>query len=399
MMYTCKQLPVCFLSGVYWLGVGPDNSCSMTFGAWLGGVFMRVLRQLWGPFPQYPLYLGIISTAVDYPTGHRIPSVDSTTRDLYFIPQSSIFRRSALAHDQLANGVMTSPVYGGQGAVEAVSKDSHLERTANEPRDPSLHKVTISHINQVNNSIRVFRLDIPSKGTMNFLPGQWLDVHVPTVPKPGGFTITSSPSSATPPNTSHNGYLELAIQRSPDNPAAAWLWQDPALIVGETLHVRVGGSFVWPPPAAAVNTIRKVVFIAGGVGINPLVSMLSSLAESRPSLPDGLEVQFLYSMRDPGPPRDAGAMLFLERTVGLFANLRGGLKLFLTGEGGDAAGGEQGVVSCAGADVSFQSRRISVDDVAAILGPDKERAVVYVCGVPTMTDHFVDKLTSKSTGG
>ncbi|KAK3359342.1 hypothetical protein B0T25DRAFT_95309 [Lasiosphaeria hispida] len=290
-------------------------------------------------------------------------------------------------------------VYEEQEVVEVVPRESHLERTANEPRNPSLHGVTISHIDQISNSIRVFRLDIPRKGTIKFLPGQWLDVHVPTIPKPGGFTITSPPSSATAPETSHNGYLELAIQRSSENPAAAWLWQDPALILGATLHVRVGGSFVWPPPVAAVSALRKVVFVAGGVGINPLMSMLSSLAESL--LPGALDVHFLYSMRDPGPPRHVSAMLFLGRIVGVFAKgmLRGGLRLFLTGEGGHVPDGEQGVVSCAGADVVFQRRRISVGDVAAVLGPDRESAVVYVCGVPTMTDHFVEKLTSRSKGG
>jgi hypothetical protein len=31
--------------------------------------------------------------------------------------------------------------------------------------------------------------------------------------------------------------------------------------------VRVGGSFVWPPPGVDVNKIKRAIFIAGGVGI------------------------------------------------------------------------------------------------------------------------------------
>lgn len=94
-----------------------------------------------------------------------------------------------------------------------------------------------------------------------FLPGQWLDVFVPGISKPGGFTITSAPSKAqtgpvspasaaapTPPNLPEEPYLELAVQKSPDNPPAHYLWRPAGDILDSELRVRVGGSFVWPPP-------------------------------------------------------------------------------------------------------------------------------------------------------
>lgn len=91
-----------------------------------------------------------------------------------------------------------------------------------------------------------------------FLPGQWLDVFVPGNSKPGGFTITSSPSkaqkkpiepaSAAPADGNDEPYLELAVQKSPDNPPAQYLWRPTAEILHSELRVRVGGSFVWPPP-------------------------------------------------------------------------------------------------------------------------------------------------------
>lgn len=135
-----------------------------------------------------------------------------------------------------------------------------------------------------------------------FLPGQWLDVYVPGVPKAGGFTITSTPSRARGRRTSAPStetaaatttaaeeevgggggepgayayaYLELAVQKSPENPPAAWLWQEEGTILDKELRVRVGGSFVWPPPGINVrSSLRKAVFVAGGVGVNPLISM------------------------------------------------------------------------------------------------------------------------------
>jgi hypothetical protein len=62
-------------------------------------------------------------------------------------------------------------------------------------------------------------------------------------------------------------YLELAVQKSPDNPPAAWLWKPIKEVMGKEVHVRVGGSFVWPPPGVDMDKIKRAVFIAGGVGI------------------------------------------------------------------------------------------------------------------------------------
>jgi hypothetical protein len=128
-----------------------------------------------------------------------------------------------------------------------------------------------------------------------FLPGQWLDVYIPSISQAGGFTITSTPADAQPlpspepmvvqggseplsgqheeigvPPIDANGrlpYIELAVQKSPSNPPAAWLWRPQEEILGKELSVRVGGSFVWPPDSIPMDQIRKVVFVAGGVGI------------------------------------------------------------------------------------------------------------------------------------
>ena len=104
---------------------------------------------------------------------------------------------------------------------------------------------------------------------MQFRPGQWLDVHIRGLPHAGGFTITSTPQDADPSVglITKDGYLELAIQRSPRNPPAAWLWQPESEILGSDLLVRIGGSFVWPPPGIDAKGIKRVVFVAGGVGI------------------------------------------------------------------------------------------------------------------------------------
>lgn len=71
--------------------------------------------------------------------------------------------------------------------------------------------------------------------------------------------------------------------------------------------------------------------------------------------------------------------------------MRGELKLFLTG-------GEDGVEANSkidGLDLQFKKRRITIEDVREVVGEDQRAAAVYICGVPSMTDEFVEKLTSR----
>ncbi|KAK2001996.1 NADH-cytochrome b-5 reductase [Colletotrichum falcatum] len=282
------------------------------------------------------------------------------------------------------------------------SKGSHIERTAAEPRDTSLHTVTVSQVEEVNESIRLFRLGICEGSSIQFLPGQWLDIFVPGVLKPGGFTITSPPSMATLPSSA---YLELAVQDSPSNPPAAWLWGNPVdgNDAGHThnsenepvqLRIRVGGSFVWPPQSIDLAPLRRVVFVAGGVGINPLMSILGHLAERGGSRYD---VQFLYSTKTTAEGLDSGKILFLERLAAIYGRkkVQGQLKLFLT-HVQRILGASETVLPCNEVEIPFKRRRITLEDIAEALGPKEEHtsAVVYVCGVPTMTDEFIGKLTS-----
>lgn len=124
------------------------------------------------------------------------------------------------------------------------------------------------------------------------------------------------------------------------------------------------------------------------------MSIVSHLAER----PDPRQtVEFLYSTRDPGEGRrDSSKILFLDRLAGILNGgggaLKGRLGLFLTPGGVSGTTGEES--SDKGMGVPFKRRRITVEDIAEAVGDDNRFAVVYVCGVPAMTDEFVEKLTS-----
>lgn len=201
----------------------------------------------------------------------------------------------------------------------------HKLRTAAEPRQNRLYAVRLSHIEQVNPSVRLFQLTIPphvqsvettttneaqededqTPQPLSFLPGQWLDVHIPSISNAGGFSITSTPADATvlpqleQPAPTADGFgsyneigvpavddaqggagrppfVELAVQYAPANPASAWFWKPREEILGAELGIRVGGSFVWPPEGINLDGVRNIVFIAGGVGIKYVPKVLST---------------------------------------------------------------------------------------------------------------------------
>ncbi|RAL01061.1 FAD-dependent oxidoreductase [Aspergillus ibericus CBS 121593] len=325
----------------------------------------------------------------------------------------------------------------------------HQLRTAAEPRQNRLYNVRLSHIEQVNPSVRLLQLTIPPEvqdeaegpeldqttppQPLTFLPGQWLDVHIPTISHAGGFSITSTPADAQilpslepptaipieetdiPPIDPHGRppYVELAVRHAPSNPASAWLWRPADEILGTELSIRVGGSFVWPPSSSGVvelTRIRTVVFVAGGVGINPLISMLSHLNngddEATALQHPHLNIRFLYSTKLPRGEGEANGtsldqVLFLSRLRQIIASqsqfhrLQISLDLFITDldpgtELGSLLGGSS-------EDLTLHARRINRGDLEKVVsGPDgrvrPEETVCYVCGPPEMTDEVVESL-------
>lgn len=288
--------------------------------------------------------------------------------------------------------------------VQETDSVPHVDRTASEPRDPNLHSLELVAVRKINSTVRLFKLRASESG-VKFQPGQWLDVYLPGVDQAGGFTITSTPAHAAPVTSKQNEnlnidpssveeeqnqfrpYLELAVQQSPNKPAA-WLWQPAPNILHSRIEVRVGGSFVWPPPTSAISTqeIQKAVLIAGGVGINPLISMISHMHHAN-TMPSSVEFIYATKLAD-------GQVLFADRLLHIASNRPEQLKLkfFLTKPGERDAEPFQDI-RMAGLSVSPAHRRLSSDDVLEALGDaQRDKTVCYVCGPPQMTDELVELL-------
>lgn len=226
---------------------------------------------------------------------------------------------------------------------------------------------------------------------------------MPFIPQAGGFTITSAPQHA---EEGQNGYkfVELAIQRSPHNPPAAFFWRPENEILGTTIQVRVGGRFVYPPPDLSekeIQNIKRIVLVAGGVGINPLMSILEHLHLDSQLQPNRIRsLRLLYGTR----ARSGEEILFYDRISRIFRrcvdhDAAGGDYSVTTYLTGATCWSPHAVASYDGLEVGHVEhnyRRIGTADLLEALGKVdcRDNTVAYVCGPPKMTDDFVCTMNS-----
>ena len=215
-----------------------------------------------------------------------------------------------------------------------------------------------------------------------------------------------TPSTTTPPSaaTFDDPYIELAIQKSPENPPAAYLWQNPEQIMNSPVRFRIGGNFTFPPMTLSMQEFQRidnVVLIAGGVGINPIMSMLTAMdmqgAKRLGGMPPRLRV--LYSSKRITGMGEVEEVLFEKRLQAIAkkwekkteVDLR--YTLFETSQK-TAPASQPGSNSHLPSNVQLRGGRIRKEDLLEAVGPEDKRqhTLVYVCGLPDMTDEYVEFL-------
>jgi ferredoxin-NADP reductase len=177
--------------------------------------------------------------------------------------------------------------------------------------------------------------------------------------------------------------------------------------LGTPLQIRVGGRFVYPPPDLSekeVQGIRRIVFVAGGVGINPIMSMLEHLHLISRLNPAWIRlIRLLYGTRT----RSGEAVLFYERIGQILQEHMNGrpteaatdgdyrATMYLTGTTYWSPHDVIEYERLEATHIDNKYRRISPADLLEALGPVAERnsALAYVCGLPSMTDEFVEVLS------
>ncbi|XP_058409542.1 oxidoreductase NAD-binding domain-containing protein 1 isoform X1 [Diceros bicornis minor] len=158
--------------------------------------------------------------------------------------------------------------------MKSKRKTDHLERTADVIRREFVFWLQVVSAAKVcgaayeSPSVKRLRLLVADKD-FSFKAGQWVDFFIPGVSVVGGFSICSSPRLLE-----QERMIELAVKYA-NHPPALWIHNQCTL--DSEVAVRVGGEFFFDPQPADAS--RNLVLIAGGVGINPLLSILRHSAD------------------------------------------------------------------------------------------------------------------------
>eukprot|EP00062_Callorhinchus_milii_P012564 gi/632959733/ref/XP_007895791.1/ PREDICTED: oxidoreductase NAD-binding domain-containing protein 1 isoform X1 [Callorhinchus milii] len=147
-------------------------------------------------------------------------------------------------------------------------KPDHLERTVNNFRQQVIAPAKVCGMMNESETVKRLRLTVLNKD-FTFKAGQWVDFFVPGVSKVGGFSICSNPGLLE-----REGVLELAVKITKHPPAQ---WVHSQCVLGSEVALRVGGDFFYDLQPS--NSSVDILLIAGGVGINPLYSILLHTAD------------------------------------------------------------------------------------------------------------------------
>ena len=160
--------------------------------------------------------------------------------------------------------------------------------------EPGAFQAHVRSTAKITPTVRLLELQVP--GLSTFVPGQWVDLFIPGEPVVGGYSICSTPQDLPT--------LTLGVKDG-RHPPTKWCYNDCA--EGDRVEVRPGGTFGLSldgaaPPADASHfqlpeRVSRVVLIAGGIGVNPLLSILRHFAACHASGPRLSEVVVLYGAR------------------------------------------------------------------------------------------------------
>uniref|UniRef100_A0A3B3ZTJ1 Oxidoreductase NAD-binding domain-containing protein 1 n=2 Tax=Periophthalmus magnuspinnatus TaxID=409849 RepID=A0A3B3ZTJ1_9GOBI len=143
----------------------------------------------------------------------------------------------------------------------------HLQRTAAQSRHTALYPAHVCGITDESDTVKRLRLAVHPD--FSFKAGQWVDLFIPGLETVGGFSMCSSPGLMQ-----REGVIELAVKYT-QHPPARWLHTQ--CTTGSQVAVRAGGDFFFDP--APSDPALDLLLLGGGVGINPLYSILLHTAD------------------------------------------------------------------------------------------------------------------------
>jgi ferredoxin-NADP reductase len=197
-------------------------------------------------------------------------------------------------------------------------------------------------------------------GWPGHVAGQHVDVRLTA---DDGYSTQRSYSLATP---DHGARIELTVQVVDDGEVSPFLAR--GLGVGDPVELRgpVGGWFVWQP-----GQPQRVLLLAGGSGVVPLMAMVRARHEAGSAAP----MHLVYSVRTPGD------VIYAEE-LRQRAEQDDGLRVTVVHTREAPSGSERG------------AHRLDEADLATLLWPAAADVLTYVCGPTGFVDAVSDAMVS-----
>ncbi|WP_263253536.1 benzoate 1,2-dioxygenase electron transfer component BenC [Saccharopolyspora rosea] len=178
----------------------------------------------------------------------------------------------ALSDDEAAAGyVLPCQLMPRSDLVLRIASTSTAAKTA-----AATHSATLTEIRRHSDTTVGFTLELDDRDALSFLPGQYVNVRVP------GTDVTRSYSFSSGPEDKTTSFLV----RLTDGGVMSTYLREHAEIGDRVEFTGPMGTFFLREPA------RPALFLAGGTGLAPLLSMLEALAGSAPAHP----VHLLYGV-------------------------------------------------------------------------------------------------------
>lgn len=138
----------------------------------------------------------------------------------------------------------------------------------------------IKDIQELTPTVKGFCLALENTG-FQYIPGQWIDLWVDMNGKTevGGYSVVGF----------ENGVLELAVKASEHHQVTQFLHQQAEVGTPVTVS-EAQGECIYTPDVG-----QKIVLIAGGIGVTPLMSIFRTIRDHEPDT----QVAMLYSAKTP----------------------------------------------------------------------------------------------------
>ena len=211
-------------------------------------------------------------------------------------------------------------------------------------------RARVEAVERLTHDIRLLRVALVDQERLTFQPGQYVDIKIPGADEHRSFSMANTPSTA------HE--LEFMIKVYPDGHFSGLL-DSGAIKVGDELEL-TGPYGVFTLRATST---RRMLFIGGGAGMAPILSLLRSLEESG----NGRPAVYYYGARGPDD------LFHVEELEGLAERLpdfRFVPALSEIEADGNGWKGETGLIT----------------DVVDRLEGDVSEVEAYVCGPPPMVE-------------